>query len=198
MRLPAVLDTDHLPLAEQCAVRLDGDGFALGNALIAADEPAAPPQRAGSLAGATRRHDLVLGGWTAAWVHGATDALRRPIDVQIERERGVRAGPTPLREVVLGARDVVRIGGVRVTTPFRTAADLARLEPALPSETAAVLRALVARSGLTWPQAVAALAGLPSAFGKRRALARFRAFRDEVPEGGGDRGAAWPQPAETR
>jgi hypothetical protein len=145
-----------------------------------------PAQRAASLAAAVRRHDLVLGGWTAAWVHGATERLRRPLDLQTDSSGGARAKHTPLRQVALGSRDVVRIGGVRVTSPFRTAADLARLEHHLGSEGSAAVVALIAATGLTWAQAVAALAATPTATGKRRALARFRTFRDEG------------QPADTR
>ncbi|HEY8317391.1 MAG TPA: hypothetical protein VIG76_01035 [Amnibacterium sp.] len=176
--MPSVLDTTSFALAEQCAIRLDGDGFALGDGLIAADEPDGPVQRAASLATATAPYDLVLVGWTAAWVHGATDLLRRPLQLATESDGGSRSKVVPVREVAFGPRDVVRIGGVRVTSVFRTAADLARLEPALRRETVAVLDALIATAGLTWRQAVAALVATPVAPGRLRALARFRARRD--------------------
>jgi len=176
--MPSVLDTTSLALAEQCAIRLDGDGFALGDALIAADEPDGPMQRAASLATAVWPYDLVLAGWTAAWVHGATDLLRRPLQLATDSDGGSRSKLVPVREVAFGARDVVRIGGVRVTSVFRTAADLARLEPTLPRETIAVLDALIAAAGLTWRQAVGALVATPVAPGRLRALERFRARRD--------------------
>ena len=178
MRLPSVLDAADLPLAERCAVRLDGDGFVLGDGLIAADEPDGPVQRASSVAADARRYGLVLGGWTAAWVHGATDRLRRPLDLQTDSEGGVRTKLLPIRQVAFGPRDVAELGGVHVTSPLRTALDLARLEVRLSDEAVSAIAHLVHRSGLTWPQAVAALAATPTAPGKRRALARFRAFRD--------------------
>lgn len=176
--MPSVLDTTSLALAEQCAVRLDGDGFALGDALIAADEPDGPAQRAASLATAASPYDLVLAGWTAAWVHGATEHLRRPLQLATSSDGGSRSKVVPVREVAFGARDVLRIGGVRVTSVFRTATDLARLEPTLPREAVAVIDALIAEAGLTWPRAVAALVATPVAPGKLRAVARFRARRD--------------------
>jgi len=176
--MPSVLDTTSLALAEQCAIRLDGDGFTLGDALIAADEPDGPVQRAASLATAVSPYDLVLAGWTAAWVLGATDLLRRPLQLATDSDGGSRSKVVPVREVAFGPRDLLRIGGVRVTCAFRTATDLARLEPALPDETVAVIDALVAAAGLTWRQAVAALVATPAAPGKLRALARFRARRD--------------------
>ncbi|HEY0375299.1 MAG TPA: hypothetical protein VGC94_10915 [Amnibacterium sp.] len=178
MRLPSVLDASHLPLAERCAVRLDGDGFVLGDGLIAADEPDGPAQRASSVAADARRYGLVLGGWTAAWVHGATERLRRPLDLQTDRDGGARTKLLPVREVAFGRRDVAAVGAVKVTTPLRTAVDLARLEAGLSDETRAALAHLVALSGLTWAQAVASLAATQKSPGKQRALARFRAFRD--------------------
>jgi hypothetical protein len=178
VRLPSVLDAADLPLAERCAVRLDGDGFALGDGIIAADEPDGPDQRAASVAVDARRYALVLGGWTAAWVHGATDRLRRPVDLQTDSDGGVRTKLLPVRQVAFGPRDVLELGGVRVTSPLRTALDLARLEVPLTDEAASVIAHLVRSSGLSWPQAVAAVAATPTAAGKVRALDRFRAFRD--------------------
>lgn len=178
MRLPSVLDATDLPLAEGCAVRLDGDGFVLGDGIIAADEPDGPTQRAASVAVDARRYGFVLGGWTAAWVHGATDRLRRPLDLQTDSDGGPRTKLLPVRQVALGARDVCELAGVRVTSPLRTALDLARLEIRLTDESRSAIASLVRSSGLTWPQAVAALAAAPTAPGKRRALARVRAFRD--------------------
>jgi len=178
VRLPSVLDVTHLPLAEQCAVRLDGDGFALGDGIIAADEPDGPAQRAASLAGAASALDLVLGGWSAAWVHGATDRLRRPLDLQLGAHGEARTKRIDVRAVVLDAREVERLGGVRVTTPFRTATDLARREARLDPESLEALRTLIRLSRCTWPQAVGLLAGSPASPGKGRALARFRALRD--------------------
>jgi hypothetical protein len=178
VRLPSVLDAADLPLAERCAVRLDGDGFVLGDGIIAADEPDGPVQRAASVAADARRYGLVLGGWTAAWVHGATDRLRRPLDLQTDSAGGARTKLLPVREVALGPRDVSELGGVSVTSPLRTALDLARLEVRLTDESRSAIAHLVRSSGVTWPQAVAAVAATPAAAGKRRALARFRAFRD--------------------
>lgn len=186
MRLPSVLEATDLPLAERCAIRLDGDAFTLGDGLIAADEPDGPAQRAMSVATDARRYGLVLGGWTASWVHGATDRLRRPLDLQTSSDGGARTKLLPVRQVAFGPRDVCELGGVAVTAPMRTALDLARLEAHLSDEAAGAITHLVRVSGLSWRQAVAVAAATPTAAGKRRALARLRAFRDG------------PQPAETR
>jgi hypothetical protein len=194
VRLPSVLDAADLPLAELCAVRLDGDGFLLGDGLIAADEPDGPAQRAASIAADARRYGLVLGGWTAAWVHGATHRLRRPLDLQTDSDGGVRTKLLPVRQVAFARRDVSELGGVAVTSPLRTALDLARLEVRLTDEAASAIAFLVHASGVPWRQAVAAVAATPTSAGKRRALTRFRAFRD----GAEPRWSAGCQPADTR
>ncbi len=178
VRLPSVLDSADLPLAERCAVRLDGDGFVLGDGIIAADEPDGPVQRAASVAADARRYGLVLGGWTAAWVHVATDRLRRPLDLQTDSDGGARTKLLPVRQVALSPRDVCELGGVAVTSPLRTALDLARLEVRLTDESRSAIAHLVGSTRVTWPQAVAAVAATPAAAGKVRAIARFRAFRD--------------------
>jgi hypothetical protein len=183
VRLPSVLDASDLPLAERCAIRLDGDGFVLGDGIIAADEPDGPAQRAASVAADARRYRLVLGGWTAAWVHGGTDRLRRPLDLQTDSDGGVRTKLLRIRQVAFSHRDVTVLAGVGVTTPLRTAVDLARLEPALSDESRHAIEHLIAGSGLSWPRAVAAVAAMPTTPGKQRALARFRALRDGVPPG---------------
>ena len=71
--------------------------------------------------------DAVVVDRTAAWVHGVDvprlqGQLLPPVEAVTRRSRG-RAGRR------LGARDVSALGGVRVTTPLRTAADLGRRLP---------------------------------------------------------------------
>jgi hypothetical protein len=76
----------------------------------------------------------ILGGWAAAFVHGATDLDGRTWSGRLEpvlfvlpyRRRIRRAGIRPIRTPVALA-DVVEIGGARVTAPLRTCFDLMRL-----------------------------------------------------------------------
>lgn len=71
----------------------------------------------------------VISGWTAAWMHGVD--VRRSVtilpEVTLRRETGVslRQG-VALRHALLPPADVDWIGGIPVTTPLRTAFDLAR------------------------------------------------------------------------
>lgn len=84
--------------------------------------------RAGALVGAGRG---VLAGWAAAELLGACCA---PADVPVElvlpgggrRQRGL-----VVSSAVLAADEIVRVGAIRVTTPARTAFDLARTRPVL-------------------------------------------------------------------
>lgn len=71
--------------------------------------------------------DAVVVDRTAAWVHGVDVPRPRPhllppVEAVTRHSRG-RAGRR------LGARDVSAVGGVRVTTPLRTATDLGRRLP---------------------------------------------------------------------
>jgi hypothetical protein len=115
--------------------------------------------------------DAVVVDRTAAWLHGVDLAQGsidlRPVEVVRGRRRaGDRGG---VRQ--LAAHDVRRVGGVRVTTPLRTALDLGRL---LPDDLAlGAMDALAAGGTFTHVQLLAELprfAGLRGV-GQLRALA---------------------------
>jgi hypothetical protein len=99
--------------------------------------------------------DLVVDR-TAAWVHGVLPA--GPLDL---------LAPAPSRRASLGGRrrlvgrDLIALGGIRVTSPLRTALDLGRLLP--PGQALGVLDALVERSFTQ----VELLAELPRFAGQR-------------------------------
>lgn len=61
----------------------------------------------------------------AAWIHTGGRPPSR-LDVTVPRPVRARFGPVRYRNVVLSDRDVVVVGGVRVTSPLTTACDLAR------------------------------------------------------------------------
>jgi hypothetical protein len=61
----------------------------------------------------------------AAWIHTGGPPPRR-LDVTVPRAVRARFGPVRYRCVDLRERDVVVVGGVRVTSPLTTACDLAR------------------------------------------------------------------------
>ncbi|MET1053401.1 MAG: type IV toxin-antitoxin system AbiEi family antitoxin [Mycetocola sp.] len=152
--VPPVLTADVLPRVELCAARLDGEVFAVDESWTCADEPDRPEIRAGALISALPRSSLVerlvVMGASAAWLHGVI--VTPPGRHEFCCLPTQRVNPKPstrilVRELRLTPADECRIGGLRVTTPRRTALDLvARARP-----TALDLLAvgeLVARFGL--------------------------------------------------
>ena len=191
--MPAVIDADGFSTAERCALRLDGDCFDLGLTVASVGGWIDAAARAASLRSAVARHGLVVGTWTAAWVHGAWPALPNPLRLGVDRRDGrrTRALAVPPREAVFAEGDVLTLDGVRVTSPLKTAFDLLRLHDRDDPRTERVARDLLALSGLAAEQAAAIAAAGPRSNGKRDVVARIRAL---CPPGGGGAG----QPAETR
>jgi hypothetical protein len=128
-RLSPVLDIDDLPAAELHAMRLDGQLFALAGAWCPVDAPDIPELRARAIHSG-RSPRLVAELRTAAWIWGAVDAPPSPVELcaDVRARARVRPGADAMvREVVLPEDDVVRFGTATVTTPLRTAVDLARV-----------------------------------------------------------------------
>lgn len=93
-----------------------------------------------------------LGQLSAAWVYGCAPP---PETVALLVNPGGRSAALPpfsgctLRQVRLGPQDVVTIGGVPVTSPLRTALDVARSAPA--SAARPVLEAMARTPSLHCP-----------------------------------------------
>ena len=145
-RLPAVLGTDHLPLAELCAARLDGELFAIDDGWAPIDEPDLPAFRAMATALRAPRA-LIIERMSAAWVHGACDAPPAvaqfcvSLDARIAVIGDHRAA---VREVRIDDDDIMRFGEIRCTSFERTAFDLLR-DPTLgDTEVVDVVAALIA------------------------------------------------------
>lgn len=119
---------DTLTIAELSAARLDGHLVELGEGYIPADAVETAVMRAASLR-PLLGDTLAAVELSAAWIHGA---LGEPPARHTVR----RATPQRLHHVIsrrlryhdarIDPDDVIRCGGVRVTTPARTLADLAR------------------------------------------------------------------------
>ncbi|BAS09190.1 hypothetical protein AHiyo4_26120 [Arthrobacter sp. Hiyo4] len=95
------------------------------------DAPASPQVRARTVANAVPapvRQRVVAGRMTAAWIYGCAaepDRLALLVDAKrrISSLRGTRG--CTLHEVRLGPFDVVSMGGLMVSSPLRTAVDIA-------------------------------------------------------------------------
>ena len=176
MRLPTLLDSALFAPAELSALRLDGDCFAVGPAAVAADAPLDSAVRAA-------RYGLVAADQLAAWVHGAISRPPSPVRFAIDLVDGVRTRtpPVPPREVRFERADLTVIAGLRLTTPLRTALDLARLEERFDRSAAAAVGHLLSLAGIPPADAAEALAAAPPAPDKRRGIHRLRSLGDTAP-----------------
>lgn len=119
---------DRFSPAELSAARLDGHLVELGEGYIPADAVETAALRAASLSPLLGVR-LAATHLSAAWIHGVIDdpparhAVQRAVDHRI---RIVTDHRLVYRDGCVEPGDLVRIGGVLVTTPVRTLADLAR------------------------------------------------------------------------
>lgn len=122
----------RLSPAELSAARLDGHLVELGEAYIPADAVETRELRAGSLRGLLGE-TLAATHLSAAWVHGALPdpparhTVQRAVARRVHQvlDRRLR-----YRDLSVDPRDLQRIGGVWITDPVRTLADLSRVADA--------------------------------------------------------------------
>jgi len=171
-RLGSVLSARDLPVAELHALRLDGELTALDEAFIPVDQPAGLAERARSLALYTDGR-LIVEQHSAAWVWGAL--LQPPARHELcasvgARSRSVHPRRLRVREVIIEPDDWVDIAGVRVTTPLRTAVDLARFADLYDPE---IVRRLLTDANLTVQHCIDKLDARRNLPRKKIALARL-------------------------
>lgn len=160
MRSPFLYFADErLSVAELTAACLDGDLVELGDAYMPADAVETTALRAGSLR--TLLGDtLAATHLSAAWIHGmlpdppARHTVQRAVSHRLHQVVHRRL---VYRDPWVGEDGMVRIGGVWVTSPARTLADIVRvtderhasaarsIAPADPALCAAALAFLVSR-----------------------------------------------------
>jgi hypothetical protein len=176
-RLPAVLSRSHLPEAELCAALLDGELYRVDECFSPSDEIERPFTRAKALA-AIAPARLIAEQRTAAWLHGALSfppAVHQFCVDARARARGPQNPRSCVREVEIDDSEVQCLGGIRLTTPLRTVADLARFSAVFGAKERAIVTALLSIEGLGIDECRAALNSRHNLPGKRRALQRMRA-----------------------
>jgi hypothetical protein len=173
-RLASVLRDDDLPYAELCAARLDGEVVAVDECFSPIDVVLTPEARARAVShGWSPR--LIAERRSAAWIWGAV--AEPPAPHELCASIGARARPPVpargvVREVAIDADEFVSFGSVRVTTPLRTVADLARFSEHFDRDAAAVTL-LLELGGLTLDECRIALDRRRNLPGKRRAWRRL-------------------------
>ena len=176
-RLPDILSTRDLPYSELCAARLDGELYRLDDTFSPVDGLDQPRLRALSV-GSWAPAGLIAERRTAAWIYGALDdaPLRHQFCVDTAaRVRPDRSLRFAVREVVLGAGDIVQIDGVRLTAPIRTVIDLARIRDDRADDIPELISRLAAGWRLTVEQCRELLDRRRNLPGKREALAMITA-----------------------
>ncbi|MBO9577320.1 MAG: hypothetical protein J7480_00945 [Microbacteriaceae bacterium] len=182
--LPDLLDAEDLPEAVLRAAVLDGELYPVGPCYRPVDLPPDAAARASALR-STASQARVLAGRTAAWVWGAAADPGEPLSAFVPSTAAVgHTSPllgASIRVVRLRASDVMRLDGVPLTTPLRTAIDL--LCAAAPSPARADrlgVHALLAIAGATAEDLLADLATRSRLVGRDRAIALAEALRADA------------------
>ncbi|MCU1424674.1 MAG: hypothetical protein JWM51_965 [Microbacteriaceae bacterium] len=158
-RLAPVLHAGDLPLAELCAARLDGEVVAVDECYCPIDELIVARHRADALSRCWPER-LIAEQRTAAWIWGA--ATDPPAKHQWCASTTARARPPvpsrgSVREVVIASDEIATIARLRLTTPLRTAVDMARFSPRFDGADERVVAALISGFGLSLADCRAAL-----------------------------------------
>jgi AbiEi antitoxin C-terminal domain len=128
LRLASVLSRSDFATPELGALVLDGEAYRVDDCVAPLDEIVGPTLRAAALATQLPAR-LIAEQHSAAWIWGAQSQppARHEVCADItSRARPAVGALLAVREVVLLHEDTVPIGGILVTTPMRTAIDLAR------------------------------------------------------------------------
>jgi hypothetical protein len=178
---------DSFSLAELSACALDGDLFPIDVAYVLSDLPDDVEVRARIITSHVDNR-CVAAGWSAAWVHGATQ--RSPSRHTVALRNGLRLRLSPalhfdIAQMSFEARDVAGTVGAHRTTPLRTAIDLARFvseDVRLTAALATLLR-MPQAAAEGWPGVCQALERGRNLPYKQRAYRRLKealAFTDAI------------------
>jgi len=168
---------DELPEAELCAMRLDGECYRLAEIHVPIwISPDAAARCTAVLADRSPRLIAALG--TAAWIWSAGPAVSGREEFLVDLDARWRApfgAGVSIIESVVHPEDVTRFGRAGVTTPLRTALDLARFRDDFGDDEARIVRALAARGGFGLAEALQAMERTRNLARKREAATRLRA-----------------------
>lgn len=171
-----------LPEPERQAMLLDGELYRLADAYVSVAVPDVPASRAvGTLSDRPRR--LIAARATAAWIWGAQPIAPSRGEYLVDLTARWRPAPAhgiDVVESVIRAGDVVTLGGVLVTTPLRTALDLARFRSHFGPTEAESIRALSTIGDFVLRDALTAMNRGRNLAGKQLAADRLTRSLSEV------------------
>ncbi len=177
MHMPTVLAPGHLPEQELISATLDGELQRVGGAYCPVDTIVSSAHRAASIA-AEAPDWAIAEQYTAAWIYGATLDLRRPLHLCVDSRTRMHPISTRLhvfREVVIDEQELLAIGGIPVTSPLRTAIDLARFSAEFSESDHNILRRLSVMATFDFADCVTAVNDRRNLPNKHRALLRLKA-----------------------
>lgn len=180
-----LVTSDDWPEAELRAAVLSGELVAVGACWASPVEPQTPSLRAAAAGWTLRDARLVAGTRTAAWIWGAASRPPAPLEAAISPQARVHVDAgVRLREVVIDPADVVRLGGLGVTTPLRTVIDLLRTpntgERPYGNAEADAVRGLLTIGAVSVTEVEERLCGLGTIPMVRQASRRLRALVEPV------------------
>lgn len=176
-RLSPVLDSTDLPEAELCAAVLDGELFAFRGCYCPIDEIAGARHRAMTIATLLPPR-VIAERRTAAWVLGLGQEPPSPIEACMDIAERARTAPVSgltIREVIIDEEEWLTIGGLRLTTPLRTAVDLARIDDDFAMAGQDLVRGLAVLGGFGFDDCVAAINARRNLPNKHLAMERLKA-----------------------
>lgn len=144
MRISAVLSSSDLPTEELQVGVLDGELMRVGGAFCAVDTIVVCEHRARAVAVEVPKY-AIAERLTAAWIYGALGVQPHRLQLCVTIAANIRplsSARCVFREVVISDSEILEIGGFPVTTPLRTALDLARIDVEFSNSTADVIRYL--------------------------------------------------------
>lgn len=150
--------------------------MAVANCFSPIDEPDGIRYRARVLA-AMIPHRMIAEQQSAAWVWGVRDQppLRQQFCVDTEARVSISAGASHrLREVVIDDTEIADVEGLRLTTPLRTAIDIARARESFDAPDRDVLAALMMLGGFGEEECLRTMNRRRNLPRKAEALARIR------------------------
>lgn len=175
--MPPILSSADLPGPELCAAVRDGELFPFTWGFCPIDEVGGELHRAVLLSSAIPPC-VILERSSAAWVFGIGESWPDPIEVCTDIHARSKAPPrtgVSVREVVIDEDDIVCLGGVNVTTPLRTAIDLARFEEDFGPAASKLVVGLARIGGFRFSECAAAIDSRRNLPNKRVALRRLAA-----------------------
>lgn len=176
-----MLSRVDLPYPELLAAHLDGELYPVDTCFAPVDELERPIVRAAALvAGLNSR--LIAEQRTAAWVWGATARPPTPHEFCATLDARVAHRTAPgmiVREVVIDPEDVHMVGTLQVTSPLRTAVDLARFCAQFGDRESQIVRALMQLGGFGVQQCIDQLNRRRNLHNKKLAAERLTRLQQE-------------------